>query len=155
VWRKYSPALAVTDFDIIVFSPVSPSKLIDADTNDPPFEAISNIFGTPGIANYASPSSDGELSDAAISADCPNCLPAGTMFFSRRATRDLWKLTPAGTGYQQVGSHSLSNLLAVGGLAFAPGLGVPDVPALSPRMLVLLADLLGMVGWVLLRRVRA
>jgi hypothetical protein len=146
------PALAVSDFDIAVFNPVT-SQLIDADTNDPPFEAISDVFGTPEIFTpYASPYSDGELSDAAVSADCPGCLPAGTMFFSRRATQDLWKLTPDGSGYQQVGPHSLPGLWAVGGLAFAPQLTVPAVPALSPRMLVLLAALLMMVGWVLLRR---
>ncbi len=148
-----TPPLAVTDFDIAVFNPVT-SQLIDADTNDSPFEAISNIFGTPVITTYASPNNDGELSDAAISADCPDCLPTGTMFLSRRATHDLWKLTRTSTGdsYQLVGAHSLPNLWAVGGLAFAPQQTVPAVPALSPRMLVLLAVLLMMVGWVMLRR---
>jgi len=153
-----TPPLAVSDFDIAVFNPAT-LQLIDADTNDPPFEAISDVFGnTPGISTYASPNVDGELYDAAASADCSGCLPTGTIFFSRRETQDLWKLTPDGSGYQRVGPHSLNNLWAVGGLAFAPALAGPAgpavqaVPALSPGMLLLLAVLLMMVGWVMLRR---
>ncbi len=44
------------------------------------------------------------------------------MFFSRRATLDLRKLTPDGLAYSTVGPHSLSGLWAYGGLAFAPAL---------------------------------
>jgi hypothetical protein len=150
-----APALVVSDFDIAVFNPVT-STLIDADTNDAPFEAISNVFGAPPtIVTYASPNNDGELYDAAMSANCPGCLSSGTMFFSRRATRDLWKLRPDGSGYQLVGAHSLSNQWAVGGLAFAPEPGappIPAVPALSPGVLVLLTVLLMAAGWVMLRR---
>lgn len=145
------PALVVTDFDYAVFNPAT-SQLIDADTNDSPFEAIANVFGTPVITIYAYPPNDGELSDSAVSTDCPDCLPTGTMFFSRRETLDLRKLTPNGLAYDTVGDHSLSGLWAFGGLAFAPELAVPAVPAVSPRMLALLAVLLMMAGLVILRR---
>lgn len=148
------PALAVSDFDIAVFNSAT-SQLVDADTNDSPFEAIANVFGTPVITPYANPPNDGELSDGAFSTDCPGCLPAGTMFFSRRATLDLRKLTPDGLAYSPVGPHSLSGLWAFGGLAFAPEpavLAVQAVPAVSPRMLALLAIFLMMTGLVVLRR---
>jgi hypothetical protein len=148
------PALAVTDFDIAVFNPAT-SQLIDADTNDSPFEAIADVFGTPVITNYANPPNDGELSDGAVSTDCPGCLPTGTMFFSRRATLDLRKLALNGLAYDTVGDHSLSGLWAFGGLAFAPelaALAAPAVPAVSPRLLGLLAVLLMTAGLVILRR---
>lgn len=38
------PALAVSDFDIVVFNSAT-SQLIDADTNNSPFEAIADVFG--------------------------------------------------------------------------------------------------------------
>ncbi len=157
----YTEPLAVSDFDIAVFNPAT-SQLIDADTNDSPFEVISDVFGADPVGDdpYASPNNDGELSDAAASADCPGCSATdGTIFFSRRKTHDLWKLTSDGSGYEQVGLHSPElTEWAVGGLAFAPELSGPAgpavqaIPALSPRMLVLLAGLLTMVGWIMLRR---
>lgn len=115
-----APPLGVSDFDQIVINPVT-SQLIDADTNNPPFETIFNVFDTPSIGIYATPTNDGELYDPAVYPGSPDGrVAAGTMFFSRRATRDLWKLKSDGSGYKQIGPHLLSNLWAVGGLAFAP-----------------------------------
>jgi hypothetical protein len=150
------PALAVSDFDYVVFNPAT-SQLIDADTNNSPFEAIADVFGAPLFSEYANPLDDGEFWDPAVSTDCPGCSSTGTMFFSRRATLDLQKLTlvdPTDV-YDSVGPHSLDGLWAFGGLAFAPelaALALPAVPAVSPGMLALQAALLLMAGLVILRR---